>query len=300
MAKVLRGSNRQAWAFMCENWQELAKLSALPLLAFFAITIFQNMFLVNALSAVAASTNAGNFSSAVSNAHFVSALNKVLLGLVGLLVIGWLFASIVRFTWTREASWLMNDKTSMRAALLTILYGLGMLLLGLLAFFAIAFASFLTLGQLPGILPEGTLDIGLIFLISAPILGVLYTWFQFRFLVGLPGIALGHSLHFFRDIWPLARGERWGIPLRVIALSVPVSVLQWAITFLALQHMQAAAKSISPNSRTADFLLLVEHMIYWQPLYTALSIIVFTPFFWFFTLLLTTAYHRFSQRQQHR
>lgn len=279
MAKVLRGSSRQAWAFMCENWLGLAKLSLIPVL-----------FLLASIWLTAHS----QFTPA-------DAIANGFIGLVAFLISFWLFALIVRFTQTRKATWLAQDWQRSKAILMTIVYATGIFAVVLLAGLAISLSAVVVTSalldyarshDLQGSLALLGIGFGLIQL------GLQY-WLLLRLLAGLPAVSFGRHPNVFYDFWPLAQGESWGLPLRLFLPWLVATILMLAILYPALVAITIPGM-LSGSSGWTTALLMTAESSGWLPYFAAALIILLVPLFWFFTLLLTTAYHRFSQRQQQR
>jgi hypothetical protein len=130
------------------------------------------------------------------------------------------------------------------------------------------------------------------------ILFCLEYWLLLRFLVGLPAVSFGTSPYFFRDFWRLAKGESWGLPLRMLLPGILAIVIMAAIVYVAaMPVIEVLMGPSSGGSGDADAFLMLADATSWMSYFAALLIILLLPLFWFFTLLLTTAYHRFSQRQ---
>lgn len=279
MTNVLRGSSRQAWAFMRENWLGLTKLSLVPVL-FLLASIWLTVH---------------------SPPTPADAIANGLIGLVAFLISCWLFALIVRFTQTRTATWLGQDWQSTKAILMTIVYATGVFAVVLLAGLAISLSAVVATSalldysqshDLQGSLALLGIGFGLIQL------GVQY-WLLLRLLPGLPAVSLGSYPHVLYDFWPLARGESWGLPLRLFLPWLVATILMLAILYPALVAITIPGM-LSGSSGWTTALLMTAESSGWLPYFAAALIILLVPLFWFFTLLLTTAYHRFSQRQQQR
>jgi hypothetical protein len=301
MAKVLRGSSRQAWFFLRDNWQDLAKLSALPMLLLFASIFLQAFLIAGGYRDLAARAGNGTIREEFPQLLTLQKTSNLLVGLVTFLIFSWLFALIVRFTRTREAAWLARDSESIKAILMTILYGAGIFLLIFLVQLVTVTMIVLSFSMLFDFMQTRTLQgfpVYIAFVITFIPFWLQY-WLLLRLLVGLPAVSFGNSPHFLRDFWRLAKGESWGLPLRMLPPGLLAFVIMAAIVYVAAWPVIGVLMGQSSGgSGEADAFLLLADATSWMTYYAGLLIIVFLPFFWFFTLLLTTAYHRFSQRQR--
>ncbi len=271
------------------------------MLALFASIGLQELLASSANRDLAASFNDDTLGGEFSQMPSINAVTNGFIGLVVFLVSAWLFTLIVRFTRTREAAWLARDWDSIRAILMTILYAIGIfifvVLVGMVTttMVILSFNTLFDYIQTPRLVGSPAV-IGFFF---ALIPSLLQHWLLLRFLVGLPAVSFGNSPRFFRDFWPLAKGESWGLPLRMFLPGLLAIVLTAAILYPALLPITILAMwpSSSQSGPAIEFLMIAESTG-WLRYFAASLIIVLVPIFWFFTLLLTTAYHRFSQRQQ--
>jgi hypothetical protein len=125
-------------------------------------------------------------------------------------------------------------------------------------------------------------------------------WFFFRFAVGLPGVALGHSPDFFKDMWTLAKGETWGVPLRMLLATlimyVPMTII-FAIFLLPsmLELINNPALKLGNDDPFATMPLMADMMDHMAPV-TVLMGLITMPYYWFVMLLLAIAFDRFRQR----
>jgi hypothetical protein len=305
--KVLPGSSREALSFMFLHWKSLLKMSVLPIAAYIAVFIFQIKTMGRLYRSFGSLTEGPGV-----NPNFMSSyIQGMALSMVGSLLtmclFGILFAQIIRFQKTGHAQWLMTDKPSISAGLMTLVYGLGICMLTLLAYLAgIIIFMILTLII--------TFFASLIFTSSAAagalavIFGIIaffafvagLYWFMFRFMAGLPGVALGSSPDFFKDMWPLARGESWGLPLRMLLATVMAYVPIFLVLaiFIGPTWLDMISKMSQPENASNPnmmFPIMADMMDSMLPA-TLVMTVVYIPFMWFVTLLLGIAFQRFRAR----
>jgi hypothetical protein len=192
------------------------------------------------------------------------------------------------------------DKKSIGAGLMTLVYGLGIGALTFVAYFGAVLAFALVMIVLSFILGGNeAVAMVLVFLGIAGIVAGLY-WFMFRFMVGLPGVALGHSPDFFKDMWPLAKGESWGVPLRMLLASLVAYVPMILILLvfggtLFSDYINILTQQTANDNPAEVFPALADFMEGMAPLMVPMML-VFAPFMWFMTLLLAIAFQRFRAR----
>lgn len=241
--------------------------------------------------------------TALSQFPSVDVVANGFIGLVSFLISCWLFTLIARFTRTRKAIWLVQDRESIGAILMTILYATGIFTLVLLAGLITSTLAFLAVSALVDYAKRQAL-LGSLALLGFTFgliqLGLQY-WLLLRLLVGLPAVSLGSFPHVFRGFWPLAKNESWGLPFRLFLPWLLATTLMAATLYPALMAVTILGiwPSSSQSGRAIELLMMAESTG-WLPYFGASLIIVLAPIFWFFTLLLTTAYHRFSQRRRQR
>ncbi len=183
--------------------------------------------------------------------------------------------------------------------LMTAVYALGVGALSLVAYFSLLIALALVavpLGIVAGESGGGAVAAIVVGLgIPAIVLGL--TWFFCRFAVGLPGVALGASPDFFKDMWALAKGNSWGLPLRMVVTQVVA-----ALVFLPI-YGAVIWGSLTPDliakiqSGSEDAGLFMMAAIYDKMIVLSLvGTLIQVPFVWFVSLLFAEAFRRFSGR----
>jgi hypothetical protein len=309
MQKVLSGASREALGFMGANWMGLLKMSVIPVLVQMVVGFWQIRNMGEFYRKIGAMTPGSNPGPEFFGAYMTMMGVSFVGSILALCLLGVLFVQVVRFRKGGAVSWLPMDKASWGAGVMTIVYAIGIGLLTMLAYFCAALAMMITFGILAVVFQLVTSGggggagavIGVIFviLVVAAVVAFLF-WFFFRFAVGLPGVALGHSPDFFKDMWTLSKGESWGVPLRMLLATlimyVPLAIL-FAI-FLLPGMMEVGAKigqqAGDPNPLAMMPVLadMVDHM---APV-TVLMGLIMMPYNWFVMLLLAIAFDRFRQR----
>jgi hypothetical protein len=302
--KVLPGASREALAFLFANWQSLLKMSVVPFAGYIFLTLYQLNALSHVYRQLADLSTGGQINPAFFGAYMQGMALSSLSSLVASMLLCTLFVQIIRFQKTGASDWIMRDKAGWMAGVMTYLYALGMMMLTIVAYLGAALAGVvvaLLLGGL-GFLVFGNGAAGGIFMglfmivFFFAFLTFLY-WFMFRFFVGLPGVALGHSPDFFRDIWPLAKGEGLGLPLRMIvatlAAYIPIVmvVIASGYIFMGDSFAQLLPQMASSDPST-QFRALADMMETMGWLF-GLTALLFMPFMWFVSLLLGVAFKRF-------
>jgi hypothetical protein len=309
MQKVLTGASREALGFIGANWMGLLKMSMIPVLVQMLVGFWQisNMgAFYRKFGDLAQGGQAGaEFMSSYLRMMAVSFVGSIL----ALCLMGLLFVQVVRFRKGGVVSWLPMDKASWGAGVMTIVYAIGIALLTMLAYVAAALAMMIAFGILAVLFALVTSGgsggagavLGVLFtiLIVVAVVAFLF-WFFFRFAVGLPVVALGHSPDFFKDMWTLSKGETWGVPLRMLLATlimyVPMTIL-FAI-FLLPRMMEVGAKigqqAGDPNP-LAMMPMMADMMDHMAPV-TVLMGLIMMPYNWFVMLLLAIAFDRFRQR----
>jgi hypothetical protein len=305
--KVLPGASREALSFLIANWQSLLKMSIIPFAAYALLTLFQVSMLGDLYRQMADMNVNGQLNPAFFATYMRGMALSSLGSLAASMLLGALFVQIIRFQKTGEADWLIRDKAGWMAGVMTYLYGLGMVMLTVVAYFVVALGGMIVAMVLGGLgyflLGDGVAGaIMLTLFMVAFFVGFLtfLYWFMFRFLVGLPGVALGHSPDFFRDIWPLAKGEGFGLPVRMLFATavayVPIAVVAIAFGYLLLgDGFGNLILQLSNDDSGIAFRALADLVDNMGWLF-AMTAMLFMPFMWFATLLLGTAFQRFRAK----
>ncbi len=301
MNKVLPGTAREALGFIAVHWMSLLKMSVIPYALYLAVNIYQLKSLGSlyrrmgeAMTNPAANPDfMGSYMSGMALSSLVSFLAIAVLGL--------LFAQIIRFHKTGVADWFMMDKAGLGAGLMTLVYGIGITLLTLLVYIGGVIAFAIVMALLGVVFGGGSAGMALIGVFgTVGILGLvagLY-WFMFRFMVGLPGVALGSSPDFFKDMWPLSKGESWGVPGRMFLATI-VAYIPMIFIFLIFGGTMFSdfvdAMSQQSTNPTAVFPVMANMMENMLPISIAMTVVLM-PFMWFMALLLGIAFQRFRAR----
>lgn len=302
--KVLPGSSREALSFIAAHWRELLKMSVLPFGIYAATAAFQLHSMAEVYRNLGEMLPGSNPGADFMAAYMRNMALSMVVSLLGACLFGMLFVQIVRFHKTGVSGWFLHDKAGITAGLMTIVYGIGISLLTLVAYVAGIFVIMIPMAILGAIFGNGTAGGAIIaFFAVCAVLALVagLCWFMCRFIVGLPGVAQGSSPDFFKDMWPLARGESWGVPLRMMLATVTADVLILPILAVfvapAWLHMMASLPEQNSDNGAAIFPLMADMMDQMVPA-TAVAMIVSVPFVWFTSLLLTIAFQRFRAREQ--
>ena len=305
--KHLSGSSREAMNFIASHWRDLLKMSILPFAAYLALAIYQIRSMGSLYRNMGSMVEGQTINPEFMGAYMRGMALSMLGSLVAMCLMGILFAQIIRFHKSGVAQWLITDKAGLSAGLLTLVYGIGIALLTMLAYIAGAI-GFAIMAVIVGLIfgavfgtsvVAGVLGVILAIIAVFAFLAGLY-WFMCRFLVGLPGVALGSSPDFFKDMWPLSREETWGLPLRLLlaTLVAYVPMMLILVIFIGPGWFDMISKMAQPenaNNPNLMFPLMADMMEGMLPA-TAAMTLIYMPFMWFVTLLLGIAFQRFRGR----
>jgi hypothetical protein len=307
--KVLPGSSREALGFIKAHWQSLLKMSLLPYVAYLVVTVLQLRSMSSLYRTLGTMTNGQDINPNFMGAYMQGMALSMLGSLLAMCLFGLLFAQIIRFHRSGVASWLMTDGAGIKAGLMTLVYGIGITMLTLLAYLGgvLAFALVaVVLGLIFSAILGSSAAAGVVMAVLV-ILGIVsllagLCWFMCRFLVGLPGVALGSSPDFFKDMWPLSRGESWGLPLRLLlaTLIAYVPIIAVFALFMGPQWLEMMEKLTLPenaNNPAVTFPLMADMLDHMLPA-TATMMVLYMPFMWFMSLLLAIAFQRFRARDR--
>ena len=300
MTKVLPGSSRAAFDFVLKQWRGLLNISIVPMAIIAVISWYQLQGMGAMFEFIALQAKLGDKMDFAQMGPFMANLSKFYaIGLLSLIAMVWLFVRVVRFWKTGHGSAFGVSQGEIGSTFLTILYAIGMMLLAMLAYVAGVVALVIVGGIGAAILGNSALGvlggIALALLAIAAIIGLML--FMYRFLVGLPGVAMGEVPGFFSDIWPLAKGESWGVPLRMILWSIvaaiPLFILALAFSFPLMNDIQAQLLAQEKPEMTPEMISLMMKTM--APL-QFINLIVQIPVIWFFTALLSEAHYRFRAK----
>ena len=298
MDKVLPGVSRSAMAFIVEHWLPLLKISALPLTIILAVAFYQLQGMGTMMQFIVMQSQQGDKMDPAAVSQMISALTPIYAaGLLSVFAFVWMFVRIVRFWKNGVGSLLGLTSGEVGATFMTLVYGLGIMLLTLLVYFAGAFALALIVGLGATILGNSALAIaGSILAVFVGILAMFgLIVFMYRFFVGLPGVALGEVPGFFSDIWPLAKGESYGIPLRLVLWSavamIPIFIIGSMFSYPLFSEIAEQLKTqptLSPD--------MIAHIMKTMAPLQVVNLILQTPLIWLTTILLTDAHFRFRKK----
>jgi hypothetical protein len=307
MQKVLPGASREALGFIANHWKSLAQMSVLPALAYMIVNYVQ----ISSLSGLYRQMGVMVGSQTVDPAFFRNYMMTMGLSFLFSLVAGalmsGLFVLIIRFQKTGQSQWLLTDAAGWKAAGMVFVYALGIMMLTMVAYMVVATAVVIVavivgviLAMALGEASAAVVGILIGVVAAIAIISALF-WFMFRFLAGLPGVALGHSPDFFKDLWPLAKGESWGLPLRFLLATmvfyIPAGIIIALALWPVIQDMINSPAFQSGGDNTAIVFPYLADMMERMMPWGIVLILLYMPFVWFISLLLGTAFQRFRGRQ---
>ncbi len=230
MSKVLPGASREALSFISGHWPGLLKMSIIPIAVYMLVSYAQLHMMAGLYRAMGTMISGNTINPEFWGIYMRTMGIGMLGGILALCLMGVLFVQVVRYRKSGMANWVLTDAAGVKAGLLTLVYAIGIVMLTGLVYFGAALALGVV-SAIVGALMAATGSasavgavLGLLIILGAlAVLAFLY-WFAFRFFVGLPGVALGHAPDFFKDMWPLSKGESWGVPLRMILATVIIYV----------------------------------------------------------------------------
>jgi hypothetical protein len=304
MQKVLPGTSREALGMVFSQWRSLLQISAIPLVFYGLMTFWQIRTMGNMYRSMGTMIVGDKINPAFMGEYFRSMGLTMIGSLLGGVFMMLMFVQIIRFHSTGEVRWLITDKVGLKATLFTLLYGIGIMMLTMLAYMGALIVLFMV-SIIPAILlgssPSGGIAVGV--MMGAGVLGVLafLYWFMFRFMVGLPGVALGSTPDFFKDMWPLSKGETWGLPLRAIGsmliayipMLIIMGLFMWPTLKDIINNPAFAAGNDNPELVFPLIADIMDNMS-WALL---VSMVIMVPFMWYMTLMLAIAFQRFRDRQ---
>jgi hypothetical protein len=297
MTKILRGASREAFADVASQWRGLLGASVLPFLVMAVFTWLQQLGAGPMFETIFAEAQNPDAALNAGLAADLAAASPryYMLGLGVMLAYVWNYVRILRF-WKKGQHEIYGVTAGeISATARTLAYGVAMLIITALAYVVLAMGAAalgtITLkgfGAANGQAMAATLGIAMILL-----LGI----FLYRFLVGLPGIALGEKPNLFSDIWPLAQGESWGLPLRqcfwMIVGLVPVFI---ATSALYAPLLQQDFSEIAANTLPRLPQELISRVMASLSIIQVISLVLQVPVMWFGTVLSGIAHFRFRAR----
>lgn len=292
---MLKGSSRQVLSFITGHWVPLLQLSAVPLAATLLLSYIGFRIYIGAFGRMLDVSAGMPVDPAVMNQFFKAQGVMMLTGLLSLVVTTWLFVRVIRYYALGELSWASLGPGGVKPVLMTLLYAIGVGLLTAGVYFLTAIAVLIPMGILAAAAGTDHVVI-LVLLISIASIALIafVLWFYCRFAVGLPGVALGGSPDFFKDMWPLSKPDSWGLPLRFIAMMLVVwlvllpvyGLLFWGLFSEMFQHAKQNQGLMKPE----DMVQMIGAMM---PLNLVLAVVQ-VPLIWYASLLLAEAYRRFG------
>lgn len=297
MSGVLKGSSHESLAFLRTHWMGLLKVSAFPTLLIAILTWMQIRGLGPAFqSYIFQFQNPG----LPPDPALVSEIAKsrwldYTLEITTMILFMWKFVRIIRYWKKGEEDFIGIDRAEIESTATTIAYAVGMLALATTVSFAIVFAGGLVVGVAQSVFGPN-LSIALMETLAVAA-GIFFIAFLYRFLVGLPGIALGEKPHFISDIWPLARGENWALPLRQIVGFVvgitPIIIISLIFFAPVAEELRPFIEGQQKAPLPADLLQrLLSSFNTMQLIATFLQM----PIMWFGTVLTGIAHFRFRKK----
>jgi len=297
--KVLPGASREALGFIAAHWKNLARMSVIPFLAYLIVAIIQIKGLGTFYRSMGSAVGSNGINPDFMGAYMRNMAFSMLGSLLAMCLMGLLFAQIIRFHKTGLAEWIMTDRAGIVAGLMTLVYAIGIAMLTMLVYIGGVFV-FALLMAVFGAMMGGTVIFAFLGIAGVVLLVAGLYWFMFRFLVGLPGVALGSSPDFFKDMWPLSKGESWGLPLRMLLATLLAYVPMFLVLMIFAWSAIADMVSKLPQQGGAEnpavmFPIMADLMDRMLPA-TVAMMVVYVPFMWFMALLLAIAFQRFRAR----
>jgi hypothetical protein len=303
MQKVLPGASREALGFIAQHWKSLVQMSVIPMLAYLVLMYVQLSSLVGFYREMGAMMENGNLNPAFMTSYMNAMGINFVVSIIGGALMTSLFVQIIRFQKGHAAQWLLTGAEAWKAAGMVFVYLLGIMMLTFVAYFVgviVIMVAALIVGFLLSLV-VGSDGAGVVAALLGVVAGVSVLfgllWFMFRFLAGLPGVALGHSPDFFKDLWQLPRGETWGLPLRALAAMIVFCIPLLIVLFIVVAPVfEQLTNTSSMNSDAAVFAIMADMMERMAP-YSVILMFIYMPFVWFMSLLLGIAFQRFRERQ---
>jgi hypothetical protein len=281
--KVIPGTSRAAINFIFRNWWGLIVVSALPMVILFGLGILIFQELGNVFDFL----DTIDFESQQATAEVMNKYLRLMpmlfiTEIVALFLFAWLFVRIVRFWKNREPNIFIGSKGEFTAAVYTVLYGLGIGALTMLAYIAVVIVAIIA-GLIIVVL--GKLFFVFYFLFVPLAIGAYFSliWFVCRFYVGMPAVALGETPDFFTELWVLSSGESFAVPLRLIVSLIIVCVPFGVIFFVFMVPPMSALRDAimsSPNHQISpEMLSQLWHGMLWLQILSVISNFLMIAYF---------------------
>lgn len=295
--KVIPGISRASINFILKNWLGLVVVSILPMAIIFALSILMYLMFVDILGFLPTVDFKNPQATAeVMQKYFMLLPILFAMEIVGLFAMAWLFVRIIRFWNNGEANILAVSKGEFSAAAFTILYGIGIGMLTMLAYFAVIIIA-LILGLI--IYGLGTLFFALYFLLIPLAIGAYFSlfWFSCRFYVGMPAVALGEAPDFFTELWTLSRGESFAVPLRLlvslIIICIPFYIISFALLLPNMNVLQDAIKNLPDHQLSPEMLSRMWRVMFPVEVFVAIFEVVI---YVYFSVFFAEVYSRFRAK----
>jgi hypothetical protein len=303
MEKVLSGASREALGFIGNNWAGLLKMSVIPVLFQMLLSVWQIHQMGSFYRTLGEMTPGSNPGNAFMSAYIGMMGTSLFGGILAVCLMGLLFVQVIRFRKTGVANWILTDKPGIKAGLLTLAYAIGIMMLTMLVYVGAIIVVAILAGIVGAVLHAmGALGalIGILFFFLVMGVVVFLYWFAFRFFVGLPGVALGHSPDFFRDMWPLSKGESWGVPLRMflatMIIYVPLGIIMFIFMIPVFSEIVNNPALRPGNDNPLAMMPIMANIMERMAPVSMITSLVLMPFMWFAMLLLGIAFDRFLAR----
>jgi hypothetical protein len=285
--KVIPGTSRATINFMFKNWWGLIVVSALPMVILFGLGILIYQEFGDLFGFLAATDFKSQQAAAeVMHKYFTLMPELFITEIVGLFVFAWIFVRIVRFWTNREANFFIASNGEFTAAMYTILYGLGIGALTMLAYMAVIIVALIAGLIIFGL---GQLSFAFYFLFVPLAIGAYFSliWFACRFYVGMPSVALGETPDFFTEMWRLSSGESFAVPLRLIVslvvICVPLGVIFSVFMVPTMNSLRDAIMGSPNHQLSPDMLNQFWHVMWPLQIFGAiLNVLMITYFSIFF------------------
>jgi hypothetical protein len=296
MQKVLPGASREALGFMRDHWKYLVKISVLPI----CLMVFAGAFYGRSPALITQLGGKATLNETalpdLTSIQEPSTLTFWLYATSIFFSLSLWFFQLVRFQRFEQARRLPMDSSFWKAFRTTVLYCFGLTAL-VVGTFQMALTALNSIAKL--LLDNYVAESSFVILFSAAVL-IALLWLTCRFLVGIAGVAFGHRPHFLFDLWPLAKGESWGLPLRVIGAVVIgyACVSLWLLMMIILFPPElTGADGLAAQQPGTTVIINVNQS-------PGLMGIMTTTFLWFLfsllicflSLLLGIAFRRFRDR----